>query len=317
MSATLDADRFASYFGASERALPKGKGCMGGEAGKGGEGGEGGKGGKDGEGGKGGPAAPACPVLSIPGRTFPISDFFLEDAIERSGFMARGKVLRGPEAEAELLGVPVGGPEEEQEQGPADASDEATTYSDRTRQSLRRMVPGEVPAELVGALLSHLDAEDDAAGGPHGAALVFLPGVAEIRRLMQDLGKMQGAGRWYLLPLHGELPAAEQSKVFAPPPRGQRKVVLCTNVAETSLTVDDCCVVIDSGRMRSAQCDALSETSAATRLPRLQPVYPCCNPCTQAAAPCVHPSCSPVHPGCSPVHPGCSPVCAPRLQPRR
>ena len=41
---------------------------------------------------------------------------------------------------------------------------------------------------------------------------------------------MPGAARWYLLPLHGELPAAEQSKVFAPPPRGQRKVLLCTNV---------------------------------------------------------------------------------------
>ena len=41
---------------------------------------------------------------------------------------------------------------------------------------------------------------------------------------------MPGAARWYLLPLHGELPAAEQSKVFAPPPRGQRKVLLCTNI---------------------------------------------------------------------------------------
>ena len=64
---------------------------------------------------------------------------------------------------------------------------------------------------------------------------------------------MAGAARWHLLPLHGELPAAEQSKVFAPPPRGQRKVVLCTNVAETSLTVDDCCLVIDSGRQKSAE----------------------------------------------------------------
>ena len=72
---------------------------------------------------------------------------------------------------------------------------------------------------------------------------------------------MAGAARWHLLPLHGELPAAEQSKVFAPPPRGQRKVVLCTNVAETSLTVDDCCLVIDSGRQKSAEYDALNATS--------------------------------------------------------
>ena len=48
---------------------------------------------------------------------------------------------------------------------------------------------------------------------------------------------MPGAARWHLLPLHGELPAAEQSKVFAPPPRGQRKVALCTNVVHTVATL--------------------------------------------------------------------------------
>ena len=117
---------------------------------------------------------------------------------------------------------------------------------------------------------------------------------------------MPGAARWYLLPLHGELPAAEQSKVFASPPRGQRKVllctniyhhgytiltvallttkvVLCTNVAETSLTVDDCCVVIDSGKQKSAECARAQPNPTSAVTPCLQAV----TPCLQAAAPCL------------------------------
>jgi HrpA-like RNA helicase len=61
--------------------------------------------------------------------------------------------------------------------------------------------------------------------------------LATFHLLLQDLAKMPGAARWHLLPLHGELPAAEQSKVFAPPPRGQRKVALCTNVVHTVATL--------------------------------------------------------------------------------
>ena len=64
-----------------------------------------------------------------------------------------------------------------------------------------------------------------------------------------------------MVPLHASLPAEEQARAFRPTPRGTRKVVLCTNVAETSLTVDDCCLVIDSGRQKSAEYDALNATS--------------------------------------------------------
>ncbi|KAJ1635863.1 hypothetical protein T492DRAFT_862717, partial [Pavlovales sp. CCMP2436] len=50
--------------------------------------------------------------------------------------------------------------------------------------------------------------------------------------------------------LYADLPAADQAAVFASPPRGLRKVVVSTNVAETSLTIADVAVVIDSGRVK-------------------------------------------------------------------
>ena len=74
--------------------------------------------------------------------------------------------------------------------------------------------------------------------------------------MASELSRAAGAQRWLLLPLHGELPASEQRRVFAPAPRGMRKVVLATNVAETSLTIDDITVVIDSGRVKQARYDA-------------------------------------------------------------
>ena len=68
------------------------------------------------------------------------------------------------------------------------------------------------------------------------------------------------------------------------------KVVLCTNVAETSLTVDDCCVVIDSGKQKSAECARAQPNPTSAATPCLQAVTPslqAATPCLQAAAPCL------------------------------
>ncbi|GAQ91802.1 ATP-dependent RNA helicase A [Klebsormidium nitens] len=96
--------------------------------------------------------------------------------------------------------------------------------------------------------------------GAAGAILVFLPGMAEIRRLeRQLLGSQRLAaicgGRPWVLPLHGSLAGEQQRKVFDRPPPGQRKIVLSTNVAETSLTIDDVTYVIDIGRQREMAFD--------------------------------------------------------------
>ena len=65
------------------------------------------------------------------------------------------------------------------------------------------------------------------------------------------------------LPLHGGLPPAQQARVFDPPPKGLRKVVVATNVAETSITIDDCTVVIDWCRVKELAFDS---TRGITRL---------------------------------------------------
>ena len=95
--------------------------------------------------------------------------------------------------------------------------------------------------------------------GPRGDVLVFLPGEREIRELVKNL---KGRDRVQLLPLYARLSKAEQDKVFNPSGRGMR-VIIATNVAETSLTVPGIRYVIDPGEAR------ISRYSHRTRLQRL------------------------------------------------
>ena len=91
-----------------------------------------------------------------------------------------------------------------------------------------------------------------------GDALLFLPGAAEIRRVAADLASALPESEWAILPLYGELGAAEQDAALQPDPRGRRKVVIATNLAETSLTIDGVRVVVDSGLERRQRFDPSS-----------------------------------------------------------
>ena len=82
--------------------------------------------------------------------------------------------------------------------------------------------------------------------GPRGDVLVFLPGEREIRELSRQL---KGDDRRQILPLYARLTAGEQNKVFRPS-GGAMRVVLATNVAETSLTVPGIRYVVDPGTAR-------------------------------------------------------------------
>jgi ATP-dependent helicase HrpB len=83
-----------------------------------------------------------------------------------------------------------------------------------------------------------------------GSVLAFLPGAAEIRRTQNFLAeRVQDAGV-EIVPLFGALDAAVQDRAIAPPPKGQRKVVLATSIAETSLTIEGVRIVVDSGMAR-------------------------------------------------------------------
>ncbi|MCG3144314.1 MAG: hypothetical protein HONDAALG_01733 [Gammaproteobacteria bacterium] len=90
-----------------------------------------------------------------------------------------------------------------------------------------------------------------------GDMLVFLPGAGEIRRVKQLLEEQPGADA-EVLPLFGDLPPAEQERAIAPGGPGQRKVVLATSIAETSLTIEGVRIVVDSGLARRARFDPRS-----------------------------------------------------------
>ncbi|MEO6338821.1 MAG: ATP-dependent helicase HrpB [Caulobacteraceae bacterium] len=90
-----------------------------------------------------------------------------------------------------------------------------------------------------------------------GGVLVFLPGQAEIRRTETLLAERLDPSV-ILAPLYGALDTAEQDRAIAPAPPGQRKVVLATSIAETSLTLQGVRVVVDSGLARVPRFDPAS-----------------------------------------------------------
>jgi ATP-dependent helicase HrpB len=98
--------------------------------------------------------------------------------------------------------------------------------------------------------------------GPPGDLLVFLPGAGEIRRAQEALQPLAEALGIVLLPLHGEMSLADQNRAVRPAPR--RKVILSTNVAETSVTIDGVVAVIDCGLARIAATSPWSGLPAVT-----------------------------------------------------
>ncbi len=101
----------------------------------------------------------------------------------------------------------------------------------------------------------------DALSAEPGSLLVFLPGTAEIRRTAELLRDLPPTIEVH--PLHGALPADQQDAAIAPAPPGRRKVVLATNIAETSLTIEGIRVVVDGGWHRMPR---FSPRTGMTRL---------------------------------------------------
>lgn len=100
-----------------------------------------------------------------------------------------------------------------------------------------------VTAQAADAVMKALAAES-------GSLLVFLPGAAEIRRLERQLGDLVKDDTIDIVALYGALDTQAQDRAIAPAPRGRRKVVLATAIAETSLTIEGVRVVVDAGLAR-------------------------------------------------------------------
>jgi ATP-dependent helicase HrpB len=108
---------------------------------------------------------------------------------------------------------------------------------------LGRKADAPIERQMADAIASALRADS-------GSVLAFLPGAAEIRRTQNFLGERVHDASIEIVPLFGALDAAVQDRAIAPAPRGTRKVVLATSIAETSLTIEGVRIVVDSGLAR-------------------------------------------------------------------
>ncbi|KAK3903316.1 P-loop containing nucleoside triphosphate hydrolase protein [Staphylotrichum tortipilum] len=169
-------------------------------------------------------------LVEISGRTYPVQDYYLDDVIRMTGFTVWNN---RNDYYDDSVRTPSG--------------DQDTDPINKTIQKLGSRINYDLLVETVKGI-----DEDLASTQKAGGVLIFLPGVAEINRACNAL---RSVGSLHVLPLHASLETREQKKVFAAPPPGRRKVVVATNVAETSITIDDIVAVIDSGRVKETSFD--------------------------------------------------------------
>ena len=103
-----------------------------------------------------------------------------------------------------------------------------------------------------------------------GSILVFLPGAAEIKRVERLLRETQPGPDIHICPLYGELSQDAQEQAILPATNGQRKIVLATAIAETSLTIEGIRIVIDSGLARGPRFDPVSGLTRLATMPASQ-----------------------------------------------
>lgn len=222
-------------------------------------------------------------VIDIPGRTFPVERMYLEDAIEQCGYELDKKsdFFRGGGGGGKGAGGGKGGggggkggarggstnlsfgeSAEEWVDSFGNLADlhsavgGRSKYSARTASVIRDMALSTINFDLVAHLVAHLAMKGKNAGVYGGSAiLVFVPGLAEITDLFEAMKSHPVLKRdaFRILPLHSQLPTHEQKLVFDVPPKGVTKIVLSTNIAETSVTINDISVVIDAGTHKEMQ----------------------------------------------------------------
>lgn len=129
----------------------------------------------------------------------------------------------------------------------------ATQYRTRPHARMPRF-DADICKELAPVIVRALESDP-------GDMLVFLPGQGEIRRLQRLLENEPLPSAYDVHALYGDLSPAEQDRAIAPSTAGRRKIVLATNIAETSLTIEGVCIVVDSGLERRSRFDPASGMS--------------------------------------------------------
>ncbi|MCO5553157.1 hypothetical protein L7F22_006678 [Adiantum nelumboides] len=197
-----------------------------------------------------------APMIHIPGFTFPVTQYFLEDVLERTGYRIKSddgggrrgyQDRRNPDKVDSLSAL-----FEE-----TDIEEEYCSFSKMTKQSLQAWNSEKLDIDLVEASIEYICRHEG-----QGAILVFLTGWDDISKLIDKLKEnplLRDTNKFLILPLHGSMPTINQREIFQRPPNEMRKIVVATNIAETSITIDDVVYVLDCGKAKETSYDALNK----------------------------------------------------------
>ncbi|CAI9565361.1 unnamed protein product [Staurois parvus] len=207
-----------------------------------------------------------CPMLHIPGFTFPVKEYLLEDVIEMLRYSPKEKDCR-PQMKWKFMQGRTVRPEKAdkeklyQERWPGYVRDLQVNYSESTIHALECVDDEKVDLDMIAELIRHIVLREE-----DGAILVFLPGWDNISTLHDLLMSQQmfKSDRFIIIPLHSLMPTVNQTQVFKTPPPGVRKIVIATNIAETSITIDDVVHVIDCGKIKETNFDTQNNISTLT-----------------------------------------------------
>ncbi|KAL8708394.1 MAG: hypothetical protein Q9220_006684 [cf. Caloplaca sp. 1 TL-2023] len=197
-----------------------------------------------------------APVFDVPGRTYPVETKYLEDAIQETNFTNH-------DVPAGVASIDVPDENEDSSPEPSEKGDYTglESYTPRTRNILLKFNEYRVNYDLILSLLE-LVARNPQYAPFSKAILVFLPGLAEIRRVHDMLvGHITFRKGWYIHALHSTIAMDEQERAFALPPPGHRKIVLATNIAETGVTIPDVTCVVDTGKHKEMRFDERRQLS--------------------------------------------------------
>uniref|UniRef100_A0A8C2GLE7 RNA helicase n=1 Tax=Cyprinus carpio TaxID=7962 RepID=A0A8C2GLE7_CYPCA len=177
-----------------------------------------------------------CPVIEVHGRAHSVQEYFLEDCIQMTQFVP-------PPMDRKKKDKDEDGGEEDVNCNVICGSE----YTAETKRAMSQLNEKETPFELIEALLKYIETLE-----VPGAVLVFLPGWNLIYSMQKylEMNPHFGGHQYRILPLHSQIPREEQRRVFEPTPEGVTKVILSTNIAETSITINDVVFVLDSCKQK-------------------------------------------------------------------
>ncbi|KAK4720504.1 hypothetical protein R3W88_010737 [Solanum pinnatisectum] len=211
-----------------------------------------------------------APLVHIPGFTYPVRTHFLENILEMSGYRLTPDNQIDDYGQERTWKMNKQAPRKRKSQIASAVEDtlraaDFQEFSPETQESLSCWNPDCIGFNFIEYILCHICENERP-----GAVLVFMTGWDDISSLKDKLLShpiLGNTSRVLLLACHGSMASSEQRLIFDKPEDGVRKIVLATNIAETSITIDDVVFVIDCGKAKETSYDALNNT------PRLLPSW--------------------------------------------